>query len=163
MIKTAKGFSALEILIVLVILAVATTAAAPYLNKYRHNANLKEAAQALVSDINLIKERAISESIQYRIVFDPAANTYRFQIEQPLDSGLYVDLAPVAVNTKSPADIGANITISNPSFSGGVPWITFQQRGTAGGGSVTLTNKILSTAIITTTLMGKVYVTFNLL
>ena len=126
---------------------------------------MKEAAQALVSDINLVKERAIGESIQYRIVFDPAANTYRFQIEQPLDSGLYVDLAPVAANTKSLADIGANIAISNPSFGGGggVPWITFQQRGTTSAGSVTLTNKILSTAIITTTLMGKVYVTFNLL
>ena len=37
MIKTTKGFSVLEIMIVLVILVVTATAAAPYLNKYRHN------------------------------------------------------------------------------------------------------------------------------
>jgi prepilin-type N-terminal cleavage/methylation domain-containing protein len=162
-IKATKGFSVLEVMIVLVILAVAATMAAPSLNRYRHNTNLKEAARDLASDIALIKQRAVAESIQYRIVFDQGNNSYKFQMEQPLDSGLYVDLMPLEANTKSPASIGANITISNPSFSGGVPLITFQQRGTTGAGSVMLTNKILSTAKITTTLMGKVYVTYSML
>jgi type IV pilus assembly protein PilE len=160
-IKTIKGFSLLELMIVLAILGVAVTFATPAFNKYRHNANLKEAARDLTADVALIKQRAVSESIQYRIVFDESANNYRFQIEQPRDSGNYVDLAPASDNTKSPAAIGA-ITISNPSFTGGVPYITFQQRGTTSAGSVTLTNKISSTAVITTTLMGKVYVTFDM-
>jgi prepilin-type N-terminal cleavage/methylation domain-containing protein len=162
-IKATKGFSVLEVMIVLAILAVAATMAAPSFNKYRHNTNLREAARDLVSDINQMKQRAVAESIHYRIVFDQAANTYKFQIEQPLDSGLYVDLIPLAANTKSPASIGANITISNPSFSFGFPLITFEPRGTTGAGSVTLSNKVLSTAKITTTLMGKVYVTYSML
>jgi prepilin-type N-terminal cleavage/methylation domain-containing protein len=160
-IKATKGFSVLEIMIVLTILAVAVTTATPYFNKYRHNTNLREAARDLVSDINQIKERAVAESIQYRIVFDQGANTYKFQIEQPRDSNIYVDLAPLAANTKSPASIGANITMSIMTFAGGV--ITFQPRGTTTAGSVTLTNKVLSTAKITTTTMGKVYVEFTML
>jgi len=162
-VKATKGFSVLEIMIVVAILAVAVTMATPYFNKYRHNTNLREAARDLVSDINQMKQRAIAESIHYRIVFDAAGNTYKFQIEQPRDSGLFFDLLPLQSNTKSPASIGANITISNPSFSGGVPCITFDPRGITGAGSVTLTNKVLSTATITTTTMGKVYVTFTML
>jgi prepilin-type N-terminal cleavage/methylation domain-containing protein len=156
--KAIKGFSTLELLVVLTILGVAVTVAAPALGKYRHNANLKEAARDLTADIALIKQRAVAESIQYRIVFDAGANNYRFQIEQPRDSGNYVDLAPAVDNTKSPASKGANITLSNPSFSFGNPFITFEQRGTISAGSVILTNKIGSTAKITTTTMGKVYV-----
>jgi prepilin-type N-terminal cleavage/methylation domain-containing protein len=161
--KAAKGFSAIELVIVLTILAVAVTFAAPALSKYRHNTNLKEAARDLAADIAMIKQRAVAESIRYRIVFDEGANNYTFQIEQPLDSGNYVVLSPAADNVKSPASIGANITLSNPSFSFGNPFITFQQRGTISAGSVTLTNKVLSTATITTTLMGKVNVTFTML
>jgi prepilin-type N-terminal cleavage/methylation domain-containing protein len=161
-IKARKGFSVLEVMIVLAILAVAVTMATPSFNKYRHNTNLREAAQDLISDINLMKERAVAESIQYRIVFDEGGNSYKFQVEQPLNSGLYVDVVPLAANTKSPGNIGANITISNPSFTGGVPWITFQPRGTISAGSLILTNKVSSTATITTRITGKAYVTFNM-
>ena len=161
--KAAKGFSAIELIIVLTILAVAVSISVPALSKYRHNTNLKEAAQDLAADIALMKQRAVAESIRYRIVFDAGANNYTFQIEQPLDSGNYVDLVPAADNVKSPASKGANITLSNPSFSFGNQFIIFQQRGTISAGSVTLTNKVLSTATITTTLMGKVNVTFTML
>jgi prepilin-type N-terminal cleavage/methylation domain-containing protein len=159
---STKGFSALELVIVLAILGIAVTLAAPNFNKYRHNTNLREAALDLTADIALIKQRAVAESIHYRIVFDEGANNYRFQVEQPVDSGNFVDVLPVDANTKSPASIGANITISNASFSFGAPFITFEPRGTTSAGSVTLTNKILSTAKITTTPMGKVHVDFTM-
>lgn len=161
-INAAKGFSALELVVVLAIMAVMVSIAAPLISKYQHNTNLREAARDLAADIALMKQRAAAEGVRFRIIFDVNANNYKFQIEQPADSGTYVDL-PTAPNTKSPAGIGANIVIVNPLFAGGVPFMTFQQRGTVSAGSVILRNRILSTATITTSMMGRVNVTFNML
>lgn len=160
--KTEKGFSLIEMIIVFAIIAVVAGIASPSFYKYRQNTNLKEATRELAADISYLKQSAVAENVHYRMIFNQAGNTYTIRKESPANSGTYVDQS-----TKSPADISTAIIImgspNDPSFTGGVPYITFQPRGTMSAGKVTLQHTSrLSTSTITTNLMGRVNVTYNL-
>jgi prepilin-type N-terminal cleavage/methylation domain-containing protein len=166
-IKSAKGFSLIELLIVMAIAATLLSIAVPTYNRYRDNANLREAAGEISGDIQLFKQTAVSENRGYRINFDASANAYGIQIENPVGSGTYVNLStvkPGAQDTKNVGAGNANVVISGtPSFSGGVPHVTFNPRGTSGAGNLVLIHSIrLSTATIRTTLMGRVRVEYDL-
>jgi prepilin-type N-terminal cleavage/methylation domain-containing protein len=129
-VRSSKGFSLIELIIVIAILGIVSAIAAPNFNKYRQNTNLKEAARDLSSDISLYRQRAVAENIRYQIVFNQAANSYTIHSLNPA----------VPDVTKRPSASG-NVIISNspaPSFTGGVPIITIQPRGTMSGGTVTL-------------------------
>jgi len=166
--KTSKGFSLVELIIVLTIIGIVLAMAAPSFYKYRQNTNLKEATRNLADDISLYRQTSISQNVRYRIVFNQPANTYTIQRENPANSGTYVN-----VTAKSPALVSSPVIImggaSSPSFSGGVAYITIQPRGTmnectgVSGCTVTLQHTgRLSTSTITTNLMGKVSVTYDL-
>ena len=161
-IKSSRGFTIIEMMIILAIIGVILTVAAPNFNAYRQNTNLKEAARDISSDISLYKQRAVAENRRYRINFSAAANTYTIQQETVVNNtgtGNYVDLI-----TKTVGAGNANIVISGtPSFSGGVTYVTFNPRGTSGAGSLMLQHTIrLSTATITTNLMGRARVDYVL-
>jgi prepilin-type N-terminal cleavage/methylation domain-containing protein len=164
-IKSSRGFTVIEMVIVIAIIAIAVSVAAPNFNSFRQNTNLKEAARDISSDISLYRQRAVAENRGYQINFSAAANTYTIQQETVVNNtrtGNYV-----ALITKTVGAGNANIIISNtpapPSFSGGVPNVTFNPRGTSGAGSLTLQHtKRLSTATITTNLMGRVNVQYVL-
>jgi type II secretion system protein H len=159
-IKSSRGFTLIELLIVLAIVGIGLSIAVPHYNAYRDNTNLREAARDISSDISLYRQRAVSENIGYRINFNASANTYTIQKQTALASTIYNDLT-----TKNVGAGNANIVISGtPGFSGGVTYVTFNPRGTSGAGSLMLKHtKRLSTATITTNLMGRVNVTYNLI
>ena len=159
-IKQAKGFSLIELIIVIAVLGIVSAIAAPNFNKYRQNTNLREAARDLSSDISFWRQRAVADNVRYRITFNQAANNYTVQRETISGSGAYADLVPAV--TKSPRNISAQITIFNITFPSAQ--ITIQPRGTMDLGSVTLQHTIrLSTATIRTYFTGRVVnVTYNL-
>ena len=159
---TPKGFSLIELIIVMAIIGIVAAIASPSFYKYRQNTNLKEATRELAGDITYYKQVAVSENVRYRIAFDQAANTYTIKKESPANSGTYVDLS-----TKSPGSVSSSVIImgspNDPSFTGGVAYITFQPRGTMSAGTVWLQHTSrLSTSTITTNLMGRVNVTYDL-
>ena len=166
-IKSSKGFTLIEMIIVIAIIAIALSIAVPNFNSFSQNTNLKEAARDISSDISFYKQRAIAENVGFQINFNASLNTYTIKKENPAGSNNYVNLStlePAVADTKGVGAGNANIVISGtPSFSGGVPNVTFNPRGTSGAGSLTLQHtKRLSTATITTNLMGRVNVTYNL-
>lgn len=160
--KTKSGFTLLELIIVIAIIAIVTGIAVPSLYKYRQNTNLKEATRELSSEITYWKQTSVAENVRYRIEFNQTANTYTIKRESPANSGTYVN-----VSTKSPGSVSDSIIImgspNDPSFSGGVAYITIQPRGTMSAGSVWLQHTArLSTSTITTNLMGRVSVTYDI-
>jgi prepilin-type N-terminal cleavage/methylation domain-containing protein len=168
--KAKKGFSLVEMMIVIAIIGIVLAIASPSFYKYRQNTNLKEATRDLAADISFWRQTAVSENVRYRIVFNQGANSYTIQRENPVNSGVYVNLSTIntAINdTKSPGSVSSSIFIMGdpnpPSFSGGQSFITFQPRGTISAGSVWLQHvSRLSTSTITTNLMGRVNVTYDL-
>jgi prepilin-type N-terminal cleavage/methylation domain-containing protein len=146
------GFSLVELMIVIALIGIVGMFSIPAFQRYATNANLKAAAREIMADISNTKQRAVEENLNvYRITFNTAANTYALS---RTDTG-------VTLWTKSPTSSGAGIRISAVNFSGGAV-VSFQKRGTATAGSLTLTNSRGSTAVITGNFAGRTYATFTI-
>jgi prepilin-type N-terminal cleavage/methylation domain-containing protein len=146
--ESQKGFTLVETMIVIGILAIVATIAIPGFRKMAINGNLKAAAKDMIGDFATMRERAISENQNYSIVFDQGNNRYT---------------VPGLANRKSPAYFAADIQISTVSF--GTSPLIFQARGTTsppGDKTISLINGRGSTATITIGTVGRVYVQYSL-
>jgi prepilin-type N-terminal cleavage/methylation domain-containing protein len=148
-IKFQKGFTLVELMIVVVLIGIIAAIATPAFQRYAINANLKSAARDITSDFLRLKERAIAENVEYRIIFNVAGNSYT--IQQGTAAGApYVDLM-----TKSPASFGSDINFTaNTTFGAGA---IFRSRGTVTNGTIELINSRGSTATITVNITGRTY------
>jgi prepilin-type N-terminal cleavage/methylation domain-containing protein len=147
--KTQKGFSLIELVIVIGLIGILGAVTAYSWMGYRDNANLKTAAREVMSDIAYCKQRAVSEGIQYRLTFTADTNNYT------------ISAAPFAVaQTKSLANFGPGLSVSATNFTAGQ--VTFLPRGTLSSnlGTITLTNDRNSTATITINITGRAHVQF---
>jgi len=147
-----NGFTHVELLITLVLIAIITTIAVPLYSGYSLNTNLKAAARNIQADFLELKERAVAESTWYRITFDPSGNSYT--IEKGTETG--DPYTPIEVKTLN--SFGGDVGIFSAVFGGGIPTITFEGRGIATTGRVILTNSRGSTATIAASVSGRTYV-----
>ena len=151
-IRKKWGFTLIELIIVIAILSIVLAIAAPNFTAYRDNTNLREAARDISSDIQLYKQRAVSENVQYSITFNSGTNDYVIKRVAAL-----VGTKQVGAGNSSIKILGA------PIFSGGVPTITLLPRGTSTAGSLILQHTTrLSEATITANIMGRVHVDYVL-
>jgi len=146
-----EGFSLIELIIVIALIAILTTFAVPTWQKYRHNSNLKSAARELIGDISDTKQRAVTENLDtYAIAFNVSGNSYA------------LTRGGATQWTKSLASFGNGIVFNGtPSFGTA---INFHKRGTVTNGSVSLRNGLTpaSSATITVNITGRTYVTFDI-
>jgi prepilin-type N-terminal cleavage/methylation domain-containing protein len=163
--KHRNGFTLVELMIVVFLLAFISAIGGLLLQNYTLNRNLRTAARDIASDFTIYKERAISENITYQIVFNsPVAGSYTIQS--------VVNPGPVVTNvtTKSPSSFGSGIGIFSATFGpGGLQTVIFSPRGTVSPlgnavlDGVVLQNSRASRATITVNLTGRTYVTFNII
>jgi prepilin-type N-terminal cleavage/methylation domain-containing protein len=71
-----NGFTFLELMVALVILAIATTIAIPSFGRWLPNYRLKSAARDVYSNMQLAKLGAVRANQSWAIRFDPGTNTY---------------------------------------------------------------------------------------
>lgn len=150
--KNQKGFSLVELMIVIAILAILAAVAVPSLQRFAINSDLRSAARAIQGDFFDLKERAISENRRYAITFNVNSSTY--SIEQPPGT---------VIETRDLRIYRDDIVITSASFAGGIPSVTFQTRGTVSGtgGSVSIKNILNSTATIRINITGKTSVQYD--
>ena len=150
----SKGFSLVELLIVMALIAIIGAIAVPNFTKMRDNSNLREAAREISGDIQLYKQQAVAENRRYQMVFDVDNNEYTVQRETA--SGW----ENVIANKKVGAGYDAIKIIGNPTFASDT--ITFQTRGTTNAGTLEIQHeKRLSKATLVTSVMGRVRVTYE--
>ena len=149
-----RGFSLIELIIVVAILGIMGTIAASTFQSYVNNSNLRTAARDMASDMANTKQRAVSEGLTYRITISTGGNSYT--ITRVNADGTTTDMA-----TKLPTAFGANLTINSTNYASNI--ITFQTRGTTSAGWVKLRNSRNSEATITSNTTGRTHVTFAIL
>lgn len=156
--KIDKGFSLVEIMIVMVVISILLSLSSFAWQRYVNNANLRAAARDVVSDFQRCKQKAISENRDYQISFTTGTNSSYTILASATDTHAAVS------TTKLSTVYGSGIQITSAAFLG-TPTnvITFQSRGTSSNGTVVMTNSRASTATITTNVTGKAYVQFAML
>lgn len=92
--KGQRGFSLVEVIVVIGTIMVVGAVAIPAFQSYTANMNLRNAAREIQGDFFICKERAISENRRYRIRFDVAANEFTLQQCQGPDICLSTCLSP---------------------------------------------------------------------
>lgn len=155
--KTNKGFSLVELIIVIAIMGILASMSSFIWQRYVDNSNLQTAARQIVSDFQNCKQNAIKENRKYIITFTTGDNSSYIISADSTDSF-------AAINTIKflTAENKAGITITDAAF-GNSNSITFQKRGTSSpAGHVNMDNLTGSTAHITTNIAGKTSVTFDM-
>lgn len=156
-INKAKGFTLIELMIVIAIMGIVAAIASFAWQRYVNNANLRTAARDLETDIGNTKQRAVSEGLHYRMTIT-AGTPGNYTIEQwnATNTALIAVIA-----TKIPTAEGkAGLRINSTNHAGNI--ITFQPRGTTSWGDVVLQNSRGSSATITNNATGRAYVTFSM-
>jgi prepilin-type N-terminal cleavage/methylation domain-containing protein len=149
MMKSKKGFTLVELIITIALVAIIGAIMGLNLHAYTLNRNLKSAARAITSDFFHCKGKAISENTRYQIDFDVANGSYTIQPGTP------------AAVTKHLSEFGPDIEFVNASFGKGHT-IHFYTRGTAAPGNINLKNSRQSNATIKVNITGRTHVAFDI-
>ena len=146
-----KGFTLIELIIVMGIMGILATIAAPSFQNYIRNQNLKTAARGITSDFFATREKALSENVRYRITFDQASNSYT------IAGGTAAGAPYVDQQTKLMTSYASYIKVDADQV------VFFQTRGTVTACNFTISNTNNgSVANIIVNFPSRTYATFTL-
>ena len=130
--KRKSGFTAIELMVTIVILAVMTMIAIPAFMSWMPGMRLNGAARQIMGDLMAARMNAVKQNNEFKIFFNsPAANQY--QILDDNDNDGIAD-GGEAITTKNIQDNYNDVTFSATSDP------IFFPRGNAVGTTVTVTN-----------------------
>jgi len=146
--STTRGFTLLELVVAMTLIAVLAGAALPGLARMLAGWRLSAAARQVVMDLKLARARAMLDSATHRVRFPVPGSGY--QHERQRASGVY---EPTGPRTGLPGDV--EIIACSAAGSG----ISFRPRGHAGAfGSVTLRNSVGDQRAVVVDIVGRIRV-----
>jgi prepilin-type N-terminal cleavage/methylation domain-containing protein len=144
------GFSLIEMLVVISILAIAAAAAIPNMIAWRSGLQFRAAVNELRNDLEFSRTRAVKENATVTVAFNPTAGQYRMNYQDP-------DANTILLKSQTlPA--GVRIASENPAHTldslGNQT--SFSSRGTAGSCTIVLANQQGKTKSISISFIGKI-------
>ena len=132
-----KGFSLVELMVAIAIMAIAVAVSIPSYLSYRDNSRVQNAASNVRADFERAKLRAIRENTNVRVVF---LDTTSYQLHVDNNGNNALDAGEINVADKT---LPEGVTITSNTFSGDD--MSFNARGLpvggpGGAGTVTLTS-----------------------
>jgi len=147
-----KGFSLIEVLVVISILAIVAAATIPNLIAWRSGMQLRAAVNELRNDLESAKTRAVKENATVTVAFEPASGQYRMTCPDEDSNTILLKSqtlpAGVRIATENPAH--TLDSLGNQT--------SFSSRGTAGACTIVLANQQGRTKSIGITFIGKIEV-----
>ncbi len=148
------GFTLLELMVVIAMVAILTAIAIPNTISWRNNAKLNGDVLNFRGDLEMAKLRAIKENDDVAVLFN--ANGYEIFIDNGDDGG---------VEDNWVRD-GGEVLLTNKQLSGGVTMATdfpnsrteFTPRGRCAGGTAVITNSAGTTKSIVVSIIGRIRV-----
>jgi len=131
-----RGFSLIEIVIVLVLISLSISLVAPSLSRFSKAVELKAAAQKISGILRFYRSEAIQKGKVHQILFDPQLREVR--IQPVADNGERLAekkyLLPYGIQIKG-------IDVPSPLYPSEFPAIEFYPNGSSNGGSILLNNQ----------------------
>ena len=137
-----RGFSLIEMLVVIGILAITAIVTIPNVIAWRSGMQFRAAVNELRNDLESAKTRAVKENAKVTVAFDPTAGQYRMT---------YPDQDNQIILLKSQT-LPAGVRIASGNNT------SFSSRGTADTGTIVLANQQGQTKSISISFIGKIEV-----
>lgn len=167
--RPRAGFTLLELIILLLITAIAAVYSIPTYEQVSERNQLKGVTDIIYQDLQYAKSIAISENVTTYVSFVPGAPwCYSISLSSPCDCSQDRACAATTLKKQFTADPDSNINLSAAQFAGGVTFTAFNPRNGAAqdnnnrirNGSVRLSTGAWNTGIIISVL-GRVRVCAN--
>jgi prepilin-type N-terminal cleavage/methylation domain-containing protein len=116
-----KGFTLIELIVVIALLGIMLALAAPSFVDWRNNLNYRQTARQITSMLREAKSRTITENVSHSVVVEPSNQSY-----QLLRSGTVIQgqIAPNPVLIRGGASGTSTATITVVFFSNGTALLT---------------------------------------
>lgn len=145
--KEQRGVTAIEIFVVLVVIAIMAGAATPWILGAIQTYRVRAAAWELAGDLRLARQKAVSLQRGHRICFAACGSpvpTGAYLLERQDPTGWALDM------TRN--DIPNGVAVTSPANT-----LTYGTKGDGSGGTITLTNNI-GTYVVVAAPSGRVRV-----
>jgi len=138
-----RGFSLIELVIVLVLLSFSVALVAPSLSRFAKRVELKTAAQKISGILRYFRSESIQKGRIYQVLFDSGLREVRVQAlgEEEKGEGKREEGQQKVLKKSYSLPDGIqmrDVKISTPEFPEDVPTIEFYPNGASNGGTILL-------------------------
>lgn len=128
-----KGFSLMELVIVLVILGLSISLVTPSLSRFSKTIELKAAAKKISGILRYYRSEAIQQGKVHQVLFDSNLREVRIQSLEPSEEKILKNKYPLPVGVQI-----KEVNIPAPQYPDDFPVIEFYPSGGSNGGSILL-------------------------
>ncbi len=135
-----RGFSLIELVIVLVVIGVSAALVTPSLSRFAERIELKTAAKTVSGILRYFRSESIQKGKVYQVLFDSNLREVRVQaMEEGSEGEGKKEEKAVKKTYTLPSGVQMKeFKISDPEFSSDFPAIEFYPNGSSNGGSMIL-------------------------